>query len=108
MVAEYLMGVLFWGRDLSVVPLCENIAHLRSLVFTFISHRRSNVVGLKRSSLRSSRLFAEDSLFEEYRIGAIHILGIYEIYFSYFVFLFGVNCALLTVTYYSFAADYML
>ena len=104
----YLMGVLFWGRDLSVVPLCENFAHLRSLIFTFISHRRSYCVGLKRSSLRSSRLFAEDSLFEEYRIGAIHILGIYEIYFSYFVFLFGVNCAFLTVTNYAFAVDYML
>ena len=83
------MGVSFFGRDLSVVPLCENFAYLRSLVFTVISHSRSNVVGLKRSSLRSSRLFAEDSLFEEYRIGAIHILGftkfISHISFSFLV-----------------------
>ena len=54
LVVGYYIGVTFFGRDLSVVPLCENFAHLRSLVFTVISHRRSNCVGVKCLSLRSA------------------------------------------------------
>ena len=39
------------------------IRHDRNFWVIFISGRRSNDVGLKRSLLCSSRLFAEDSLF---------------------------------------------
>ena len=38
------IDVSFFGCDLSVVSLCENFAHLRSLVFTFISHSCSYCV----------------------------------------------------------------
>ena len=37
-VIEYFIDIPFFDCDLPVVPLCENFAHLRSLVFTFISH----------------------------------------------------------------------
>ena len=37
-MVEYFYRCFFFGCDLSVVSLCENFAHLRSLVFTFISH----------------------------------------------------------------------
>ena len=86
LVVGYYIGVpLFWGRDLSVVPLCENFAHLRSLVFTFISHSRSNVVGLKRLSLRSAHFFAEDSYFAHKELAQFTFLGFTKLTFSYFV-----------------------
>ena len=51
----FFIGVPFFGRDLSVVPLCENFAHLCSLVFTFISHSCSYLVEAYLCSLRSHR-----------------------------------------------------
>ena len=47
------IDILVFSRDLSVVPLCENFAHLRSLVFTFISHSCSYWVEAYICSLRS-------------------------------------------------------
>ena len=38
-------------------------------------HRRSNDVGVKCLSLSLCAFHAEDRLFEEKRIGAIHIIG---------------------------------
>ena len=38
-------------------------------------HRRSNEVGVKCLSLSLCAFHAEDRLFEEKRIGAIHIIG---------------------------------
>ena len=64
------------------------------VVIPFISHRRSNDVGIKCLSLSLCAFLAEDSLSEENRIGAIHILGFTNlISHSPFTF-FSVNCAL--------------
>ena len=52
---DVFIGVPFFGRALSVVPLCENFAHLCSLVFTVISHSCSYWVEAYLCSLRSHR-----------------------------------------------------
>ena len=66
---------------------------------TFISHRRSNVVGSKCLSLRSAHLFAEDSFCQENRNWRNSHFMVYEIDFSFSVLTFFVNCAFLAVTY---------
>ncbi len=56
--------------------------------FPLIFHRRSNDVGIKCLSLSLCAFYAEDSLFEENRIGAIHILWFYETELIIFRFTF--------------------
>ncbi len=65
---------------------------------TFISHRRSNVVGSKCLSLRSAHLLAEDSFCQENRNWRNSHFLVYEIDFSFSVLPFFVNCAFLAVT----------
>ncbi len=102
-----IMGVSFFGRDLSVVPLCENFAHLRSLVFTVISHSRSNCVGVKCLSLCSAHFTPRKVI--SYKELAQFTFFRFTKFISHISFyLFDVNCALLTVSVYAISASLSL
>ncbi len=77
------------------------------VVIPFISHRRSNEVGEKCLSLSLCAFQAEDSLSEENRIGAIHIIGLRNLISHSLIYLFCVNCAFLAVNDFSIAAMHL-
>ena len=75
-VVGHLNDVSFFGRGLLVAALCENFAHLRSLVFTFISHSCSYYVGSKCLSLRSAHFMPRIVCFRDIELAQFTFLGL--------------------------------
>ena len=71
---------------------------------SYPTHRRSNDVGIKCLSLSLCAFYAEDSLFEEKRIGAIHVIGFTKLISHSSFNLFDVNCAFFAVSDFAIAA----
>ena len=90
----WLVGrIVVWKCvDIEFAPT-ENRSFSLYIPQLFKQHRRSNVVGLKRSSLCSSRLFAEDSLFKENRMAQFTFIGLRNWFLIFRLSLFDVNCA---------------
>ena len=76
--------------------------------FPLISHRRSNDGGVKCLSLALCAFHAEDSLFYENRIGAIHIFRFTKLISHSSFTIIRVNCAFGFVSDYVIVTDIML